>query len=637
MNKKNQNINFTPSRRLLTITLLITFLFIFVISKLMYVQVISSEKLQVKAFDQWTRELPLKANRGNIVDSNGVKLTENLSLYSVYVRPNAVKNPVEVAKVLAKYLSLDYKKLYEKITTQKSSEITIKKQVPKEIMKELASKKLDGVYFSTDIKRYYPYGDVLSQVLGFTNVDATGQTGIEAYYNKYLMGLDGKKLTETDLIGQQINGGNLYIPAVDGCDVRITIDINIQKFVEKIVKETYLIKEAKRVSCVVLNPKNSEILAMSEVPSFDLNEVPRDNIPELFKMSKNNLVSSVYEPGSTFKIITSAIGIENNVFPDDHKFYCNGSKIVDGDKIRCWKSKGHGEQTFSDGVKNSCNCVFMETALKTGVDTYYKYLEKFGILNKSGVDMVGEASAIYLKPETVKTVDLARIGFGQAIAVTPLSLINSVATVINGGINHTPHIVKNIYDPNLNKYAYKYEEKNDRRVISKSTTDKLLPMLERVVTEGSGKPCYIPGYRIGGKTGTAQKYENGSIARGKYISSFVGFAPLLDPEYLVLFIVDEPQGLYYGSQVCAPPVGELFQNIFNYKSISPEFTEKDFEVIGEKFAMPNIIGMDYNEARYLMYKLGLHYEVDGDGDKIINQYPQENTMIDKRYSVMLYT
>lgn len=635
MNKKT-NINFTPSRRLLTIALLITFLFIYVIAKLFYVQIVTGEKMQLRAFDQWTRELPLKASRGMIVDSNGVALTENLSLYTIYARPNSIKDASYVAKVLAENLAMDYDKLYDKLTSTKASEITIKKQVPKAIMQNLSKYNLDGIYFSTDIKRYYPYGDVLSQVIGFTNIDSDGQTGIEAYYNKYLKGYDGKKLTETDLIGRQINGGNLYIPAIDGSEVRLTIDINIQRFAEKAVKETYQKKNAKRVSCIIINPQNAEILAMAEAPNFDLNNVPRDNIDELFSMSKNNMVSSVYEPGSTFKILTSAIGIENNVLPSDHKYFCGGNKLVDGQKIRCWQSKGHGIQSFSDGVKNSCNCVFMETALATGVDTYYDYLEKFGVLKKTGIDIVGETGGLYLKKDNVKNVDLARIGFGQAIAVTPLALINSVATVINGGVNHTPHIVKSIYDNNLKKTVYRFTEQNERRVISQSTTDTLLPMLERVVTEGSGKPSYIPGYRIGGKTGTAQKYQNGVIAQGKYVSSFVGFAPLEKPEYLVLFIVDEPEGLYYGSQVCAPVVGELFNNLLNYKSIAPNFTDLDKEVIGEKFKMPNLVGMKFTEAKYLLYKLGLHYECEGDGDVITRQFPSPNTEIDKRYSVMMY-
>lgn len=634
--KKSQNINFTPSRRLLTIILLITFLFIFIVAKLFYAQIVNGERLQLKAFDQWTRDLPLKAPRGEIVDANGIPLTENMSLYSIYVRPNSVKNPESVARAFSRYLGGEYQYYLDKITSKKVSEITIAKQVPKKIMQGLASCNLDGVYYSTDIKRYYPYGDVMSQVIGFTNVDCQGQTGIEAYYNKYLKGIDGKKLTETDLIGKQINGGNLYIPAVEGCEVRLTIDLNIQRFIEKIVKDTYIKKSAKRVSCIVLNPKNSEILAMCEAPSFDLNDVPRGNVDELFALSKNNLISSVYEPGSTFKILTSAIGIENNSLPANHTYFCNGSKMVDGQKIRCWKPKGHGSQSFSDGVKNSCNCVFMEMALATGVKTYYDYLHKFGVLEKTGVDMVGEASALFLKPDAVKNVDLARIGFGQAIAVTPLALLNSVATVINGGLNHTPHIVSSIYDHNLKKTVYNFTETNERRVISQSTTNTLIPMLERVVTEGSGKPCYIPGYKIGGKTGTAQKYENGAIASGKYVSSFVGFAPLDNPEYLVLFIVDEPQGLYYGSQVCAPPVGELFQNIFNYKSVYPHFSELDKLVIGEKFEMPDLIGMSYEEAKYLLYKLGLYYEYEGDGDTVKDQYPAKGTVIDKRYSVMMY-
>ena len=634
---KNQNINFTPSRRLLTITLLITFLFVSIIGKLFYVQVVSSKKMQLKAFDQWTRELPLKASRGDIVDRLGNKLTENLPLFSVYVRPRSVKNQEKVATVLSKNLDMDYDLVMQKITKKNVSEVTIKKRVPKEIMQRMASCNLEGVYFSTDIKRYYPYGDMLSQVLGFTNVDSVGQTGVEAYYDKYMRGVDGKKLTETDLIGQQINGGSLYVPSVDGAEVRLTIDVNIQRFAEKIVKDTLRKKEAKRVSLIVLNPQNAEILAMCEAPTFDLNEVPRDDVNLLFENSKNNLVSSVYEPGSTFKILTSAIGIETGAITENDRFFCAGNRIVDGKKIRCWKPQGHGSQDFSDGVKNSCNCVFMDAALKVGVENYYDYLDRFGVLKKTGVDMVGEASGLYLKKESVKNVDLARIGFGQAIAVTPLSLINSVATVINGGVNHTPHVVSSIYDYNLGRKVYEFEEKNEKRIISEKTSKTLVPMLERVVTEGSGKPCYTAGYQIGGKTGTAQKYENGVIASGKYVSSFVGFAPLNNPEFLVLFIVDEPKGLYYGSQVCAPPVGELFKNIFDYKSLYPIFSETDKLVIGDKFPMPNLVGKKYGEAKNILYKLGLHYEVDGDGDLIMEQFPAENTMIDKRYSVMLYT
>lgn len=600
-------------------------------------QVVSSKKMQLKAFDQWTRELPLKASRGDIVDRLGNKLTENLPLFSVYVRPRSVKNQEKVATVLSKNLDMDYDLVMQKITKKNVSEVTIKKRVPKEIMQRMASCNLEGVYFSTDIKRYYPYGDMLSQVLGFTNVDSVGQTGVEAYYDKYMRGVDGKKLTETDLIGQQINGGSLYVPSVDGAEVRLTIDVNIQRFAEKIVKDTLRKKEAKRVSLIVLNPQNAEILAMCEAPTFDLNEVPRDDVNLLFENSKNNLVSSVYEPGSTFKILTSAIGIETGAITENDRFFCAGNRIVDGKKIRCWKPQGHGSQDFSDGVKNSCNCVFMDAALKVGVENYYDYLDRFGVLKKTGVDMVGEASGLYLKKESVKNVDLARIGFGQAIAVTPLSLINSVATVINGGVNHTPHVVSSIYDYNLGRKVYEFEEKNEKRIISEKTSKTLVPMLERVVTEGSGKPCYTAGYQIGGKTGTAQKYENGVIASGKYVSSFVGFAPLNNPEFLVLFIVDEPKGLYYGSQVCAPPVGELFKNIFDYKSLYPIFSETDKLVIGDKFPMPNLVGKKYGEAKNILYKLGLHYEVDGDGDLIMEQFPAENTMIDKRYSVMLYT
>ncbi len=578
----NNNLIYNPKPRLLTVFTLIVFFFTAVLFKFLYVQVFSSAKLQARASEQWYRDLPLVARRGGIYDRNGVTLADTSTRYTIYVRPNAVENPKEVAKVLSEYAGADYQKLLGKITKKGVGEITVAKKVEKDKVMSIVRKNQKGIYISEDGFRYYPYGDFMTQVLGFTNIDLQGQSGLESYYDKYLTGVNGSVLSEADLVGRSIGGTRYYIPSTSGADLTLTVDFYIQCIVENTIKKAMLQTKAKRVSCLVMNPMTGEILAMAETPSYDLNNVPRGDLSALFQYSKNTMVSAVYEPGSTFKILTSAIAIEENAFPESHRFYCAGNRIVDGKRIKCWRSKGHGSQTFAEGVRNSCNCVFMDCALQVGTQKFYSYLKNFGIMTKTGIDVTGETRGITLAENTVKNVDLARIGFGQAVALTPIELAVATSAVINGGEIVTPYLLKSATDAS-GRVVKENNPVVKNRVISSATSEKLIKILYSVVTEGSGKGAYINGYDVGGKTGTAQKYENGAIAGGKYISSFLGFEKYEGHEAVVLFLVDEPVGAYYGSIVAAPFVKEIFEGMFAYFGIAPCITEESDKVASMPF------------------------------------------------------
>ncbi|MDE6967642.1 MAG: stage V sporulation protein D, partial [Clostridia bacterium] len=584
--------NSNLGKRLLAIFLLIAFIFAAIIIRLAYLQIFASSNITNRALSQWTRDLPMMATRGDITDRNGIVVADTKTAYTLYVRPNSIDNVKAVAGAISVALGKDYNTIYNKINKKGVSEITVAKKLTKEQMMTISSQNFSGVYFSEESVRYFPYGDFMSQILGFTNVDGEGQFGVEKSYDKYLKGVNGQILTQTDLVGKELpNNVTGYLPSIDGMTVSLTIDFNIQSFAEKIVKDAVVDFNAKGANCLVMNPKTGEILAMAQAPTFDLNNIPRDNLNELFSMAKNSMLSNVYEPGSTFKILTTAIGLEENTYPDSHRFYCNGSRIVDGKRIKCWRSIGHGSQTFAEGVCNSCNCVFMDIATKTGTKTMYDYLRKFGVNAKTGVDLVGEGRGIMLDEKIVKNVDLARIGFGQAVAVTPIGLCAAVSSCINGGKKITPYILNNITDNNFG-IVQSNSPMIGNRVISNATSERVKEMLYGVVEQGSGKYAYIPGYKIGGKTGTAQKYENGVIARGKYVSSFLGFTSVGNDDYLCLMTVDEPQGyIYYGSLVAGPYVGELFANIFNYKGYKPQYSEEDMKVLGKVTPMPSLLDM----------------------------------------------
>lgn len=617
----------------MTLIVLIIFLFTAIFSRLIYLQVVKNEEMQVKALDQWTRDVPVTGERGDIYDRNGVLLADTATTYTVYVRPNAVNDKKYTAKVLSAILGVDEKKLYDRINSR-VSEVTVSKKVTSEEINMIYEADPTGVYYAQNIIRKYIYGDFSPMVLGFTNVDGVGQTGIESQYNSYLQGIDGKILTETDLVGRELSSNvNYYIAGKKGADVYLTLDHTIQNIVQAAVNDAYATHQAKAASCVMMNAKTGEILAMAQAPTFDLNNIPRDNLAELMSLSKNGIISNVYEPGSTFKILTAAIGLETGVInKDTTRVYCPGYRIVDGKRIRCWRTIGHGSQSFAEAVQNSCNCMFMDTALNVGTEKIYSGMQAFGITGKTGIDISGEGKGLMIPEGSVKNVDLARIGFGQAVAVTALELINACASVVNGGELLTPYIVEKIVQNG--QVIYEGEKEVKRRVISEKTSAIMREVLEGVVSIGGGKNARVDGYRIGGKTGTAQKYsETGGIASGKYVATFLGFSPADDPEYIMLFIVDEPStGVYYGSMVSAPYASRIFSDLFKYIGL-----EKNAEVSTvETFVMPDLTGMSLTEANIILEQKQLYYEYDGEGgggEKVSYQIPAPGSYVTKNNSV----
>lgn len=565
-------------KRLFAVSLAITFLFLFLLGRFFYVQVIWQEELNYRALDQWTRELPIIAERGKILDANGVVLADNDTAYTVYARSNAVQDKTATAALLAQALGVDETQVYNKLTGKKASEITVAKRVEKSKIENLSSLNLDGVYYARDNLRYYPKSTALCQVLGFTSHDNVGTTGVERYYDKYLSGKNGELLYETDLIGVEIEGSvATYLPAEDGYNVQLTIDYGIQEIAESALQKVAETYNPVSAECIVLDVNNFEILALANYPTFNLNEIPRNDGELLNSLSRNRLVCDIYEPGSTFKIITSAVNLNEyysgnkSAFSPTHVFPSSRTRAVDGTTVKCWSNHANGKhcnQTLAEALNNSCNPCFTDMALSIGKDTFYSYLSAFGFGKKTGIDYGGEAYGILMPQSAVRNCDLARIGFGQTIAVSGIQLACATASAINGGYYYTPKLVKRIYaNDGYTAFSASGEVKN--RTIEEKASSVLAKMLEGVVTQGSGKKAYIEGYRIGGKTGTAQKFENGHIAAGKYVSSFVGFFPANAPKYLALVIVDEPQGAYYGSVVAAPCAGEIFQGIISLKNIQP--------------------------------------------------------------------
>lgn len=563
---------------MLAVSLAITFLFCILCGRFFYVQVVWQEELNYRALDQWTREIPIVAERGKITDRNGVVLADNTTAYTVFARSNAISDKSEAATLLADALGGDSAAIYEKLTKKKASEITIAKKVSKENIETLASQTIEGVYYSRDNIRFYPKNSALCQVLGFTSSDNVGTTGVEKYYDKYLAGENGELLYETDLVGIEIeNSVATYLPAEDGYNVELTIDYGIQEIVESALARTAASYSPTSASCIVLDVNTFEILALGNYPSYDLNDVPRNDSALLNSQSRNTLVCDIYEPGSTFKIITSAANIEEylqgntKAFSTNYVFPSSRTRSVDGTTVKCWSNHANGKhcnQTLAEALNNSCNPCFTDMALSLGKETFYQYLSAFGFGQKTGVDYGGEAYGLLVPQSAVRNCDLARIGFGQTIAVSGIQLACATASAVNGGYYYTPHLVKRIYADD--GYTLKSEFGGlKNRTVSEEASKKIAEMLEGVIRDGSGKKAGVEGYRIGGKTGTAQKYENGRIAAGKYVSSFVGFFPVESPKYLVLVVIDEPQGAYYGSVVAAPCAGEIFQGIIDLKNIQP--------------------------------------------------------------------
>ena len=631
-------IEYNLKKRLTAFLTVIALLFLLLFCRLTFLQIISSSDLQALALEQWTRGLAISSKRGTIYDRNGIVLAESKTSYNVYVRPASVKDINKVCVVLGDILGLEYSYIEDKCKNRSVSESLIKLQIDQKQAVKIYKANLGGVYLSENSTRYYPYGNFLSQVLGYTTIDNIGQSGIEMYYNKYLKGIDGKTLVNTDIRGREINNTlDMYMSGIPGCNLYLTIDYYLQCMAENAVRQIMENEKKKNATIIIMDPKSSEILAMASSPSFDLNNIPRNNPEELSSQSKCLSIVDVYEPGSTFKVLTTAMALEEKLTTPEERFYDPGYRIVDGEKIKCWKLVGHGSQTMTEGLCNSCNSVFLDLALRLGKDKLYDYFEKFNFGSKLGVDFAGESSGIIMNYDSAQKVDYARMGFGQAIAVTPLQMINALCSVVNGGNLYQPYFVKSITNP-AGTTISSNTKSLIRRVVSEDTSQTIRGMMEQVIIKANGINTFIPGYRVSGKTGTSQKYSEGKI-NGLYTSSFAGAFPADNPDYMVLVIVDEPSGdSYYGSVVATPYAKQIFESIIAYKNYRPtESIEEEKKQMEKNIRLPDLTSMSMVDATQKLISLGLNYEVQGEGGTIINQLPKKDTMMFKNGIVVLIT
>lgn len=572
---KNKTYN---KKKMLIVFLCALVVIIGLTGRLVYLMVFDAEYYQEKAKSLHEREREIKAARGEIIDRNGTVLATNKTVCTISVIHSQIKEPERVIKELSSILGLEEETVRRRVEKVSSME-RIKTNVEKEVGDKIRNLELDGVKVDEDFKRYYPFEELASKVLGFTGGDNQGIIGLEVGYENELKGQNGMILTTTDARGIELDGvAEDRIEPRAGNTLQISLDYNIQMYAQQMAEKVMEEKQAEKVAILLMNPKNGEILAMVNVPEFNLNEpfvlntegsenlTPEEKQDALNQMWRNGCINDTYEPGSTFKIITSSACLEEGVVKLDDRFYCPGYKMVEDRKIRCHKVGGHGAETFVQGIQNSCNPVFIEIGLRLGTDDFYKYFEKFGLMGETGVDLPGEASTIMHKKENVGQVELATMSFGQSFQVTPVQMAATVSSLINGGYRVTPHFGVQVLDAKGKKIETLHEGRG-KRVVSEETSKTMQKLLESVVSEGSGKNAYVEGYSIGGKTATSQTLPRSA---NKYISSFIGFAPAQDPQILGMCVIYDPQGIYYGGTIAAPVIGDIFENIFPYLGIEKE-------------------------------------------------------------------
>lgn len=593
--------------------------------------VLGPERLEV-AVQQWTRTSTITANRGQIVDCNGKVLATTGAVYKILLWPKNITSGSEerVARELSDALDLDFDYVYKCATNKTRSEFVIKRQVDSKTVSNVRSLKLSGVGIANDSKRYYPYGTLLSQVIGFTTRDNVGQSGLELKYDKYLTGSDGKLISETDSSGNPLAYGyTQYEDPIDGAKIVLTVDQVFQSYLENALEEALSVNNASSAQGIILDVNTGAIKAISTKPDYDPNDPPRNDLEQLAELSRNRLVTDVYEPGSTFKILTLAAAIDSGNADLNSTFFCNGGYIVNGERIKCWKHAGHGSQDLTKATENSCNCCFMQLALRMGVSEFYDYLYAFGLGQKTGDIFDGESSGIVTNEKYVTENDLARIGFGQSVAVTPIQLAAAVSAAVNGGYLYSPYIVEQVVSSD-GTVIEQADPSPVRQVISGETSATVRQILQSVVDNGTGRNAKIEGYYVGGKTGTAQKYdEYGRVSAGSYICSFIGFAPADDPQYLCLILVDEPHvGSIFGSTVAAPFVRRVLSEILPYSGIQPSH-------LSEIVTVPNVLGLTTEEANKELAKVGLigFFEC---ADEVTLQLPAAGETVVKGSSVLLY-
>lgn len=566
-------------KKILVVFLTAFILILYLIGRLVYLMVFDAEYYQQKAEDLHERERDIKAARGEIIDRNGTVLATNRTVCTISVIHSQIENPEKVIEKLSEFLEMDADQVRKKVEKISSIE-RIRSNVDKRTGDKIRNLGLAGVKVDEDFKRYYPYNELASKVLGFTGGDNQGIVGLEVKYEKYLKGINGKILTTTDARGIELDGvAEDRLEPEAGNTLRISLDYTMQKYALQMAEKVRTEKQADKVGIILMNPQNGEIYAMVNVPEFDLNqpfmlnnEETGENLTDeqrqdaLNQMWRNGCINDTYEPGSTFKIITASAGLEEGAVHLTDQFSCPGYKVVEDRRIRCHKVGGHGAENFVQGIQNSCNPVFIEVGLRIGVDRFFDYFRQFGLMDLTGVDIPGEAGTIMHKKENVGQVELATISFGQSFQITPIQLATTVSALVNGGRRVTPHFGMEVLSAEGKKVkTFRYNAK--KHIVSEKTSQTMRELLESVVAEGSGKNAYVEGYRIGGKTATSQTLPRSA---NKYISSFVGFAPADDPQILGMCVIYNPQGVYYGGTIAAPVIGKIFENILPYLGIEKQ-------------------------------------------------------------------
>ncbi len=625
------------------------------LGRLAFIQIINSAEYQQKAMEQWTRDIPIKSERGIIYDRNMKKMAVSATAYEIYVRPAMVKDKESVADALSEVLGMDKDSLIQKVTAKKDT-VLIKRKVDTDKVKLLREKELSGIIFNDDSMRFYPQSNFASYVLGFTNPDNQGQDGVELTYEKYLNGFPGRSIVMTDAHGQMLPGSDTkYYEPQDGLNLVLAVDEVIQHFAEKAVDNALAENKAKRVIAIVMEPKTGDVLAMTAKPDFDNND-PR-SIPEelkdkwstlsgkeqldaFFKVWRNPAISDSYEPGSTFKVITSSAGLEENVVEPDSHFNCVGHIMVAGKRIKCWRSyKPHGNQSFAEAVKNSCNPVFVEVGQKLGKEKLYKYIKAFGFGSPTNIKLPGEASGIVRNLSGIGPVELSNNSFGQGISVTPIQLITAMSAIANDGYLMEPRIAKKVINDEGDT-IHEFQPRVVRQVISGETSATMRQILEFAVAPTASS--YIPGYKVAGKTGTAQKAEGGIYVAGKFVSSFCGFAPANDPKISVLVIIDEPGGgQHFGGVIAAPVAKSILYDSLRYLDIKPQYTEEEQKLLQKPLVkVPEVRNMPLKDAVKELAKFKLKYSVDAEYEHnmesvILDQTPKPGADLNEGSYVIL--
>ncbi len=617
--------------------LIMLLLFVFIILRVFYIQVFDYKKLNEYASDLWSRDLPIEANRGLILDRNGVVLADNLTTTSLVLIPNQIKDKEKATKSLAEILNVSYEEMKKHVYKKTSIERVHPegRRLSYDIAEKISNLKLAGVYLVKEAKRYYPYGNLLSHSLGYVGIDNQGLSGLELQYDKYLTGKSGAIKYFSDAKGNKLNVSDIYVEPQDGMNLYLTIDINIQKSIERELNNIVDMFSPDMALAIVMNPKTGEILGIGSRPDYDPNTYQKYSQEIL---SRNLPVWSSYEPGSTFKIITMATSVEEKIIDieNDH-FYDSGSVNVDGSVLKCWKAGGHGDQTFLQVLQNSCNPGFVKLGQMLGKEKLFSYIEKFGFGNKTGVDLNGEGQGIIFPLDKVGNVELSTTAFGQGVSVTPIQQVTAVSAVVNNGYLYKPYIVKSIAEKETNTIIKETKKNLVRKVISNETSAIMRHALESVVAKGGGKAAYIEGYRIGGKTGTAQKVQNGRYLVGNYIMSFMAVVPSNDPEAVLYLAIDNPKNTALLSSYTTTPIARrILLDIIDALDIKEqkEGMEKDLEWTDKiMYEVPNVVGKNVKDAKKLLSNFTVEYS--GTGEKVVSQSPDANTKLEDRGTVRL--